>query len=1012
VQITKPVLDPAGDYAWLISPQPYTHPNEPFTVEARVRTREATGNKFGIRINNNNGSTGSSSFIEIYIQDGYVSPDQENGGDYTYELDTAEWHDYRIVVNADKTYSLYVDGYLAFENVAPLVYTSNSGEYTVGADLIKFGADSWDSCDMDIEYAKVANGALIPPAKPAINKVTLNPVSQELGETSIYVTVETSLFEDGDKVKLTLLDGDKNPLYTSVTDTVSVSDNAASATLSASGLPIGYYFVKAEAVDDASVPARYVSYQVKRATSTIGTEKPDLPDFEPIGYTIEHDDYTINPTREMNFPSIVDTNEHWDAEAAGGPPKARYYLFFSPHNAPGGVYVAWSESLYGPWEEPGSKDSPVNPVIENKWSSYYNVSHVSSPDVIWNDTFGQYFLYFHGENDVTRYATSYNLVNWTYGGVAVVAKDFHSSAGEASYARVFKHEIPGLGNSYVMTIMISDSTRPGQRKIYYAYSSDGKTWTAAKEALLRPDNSKAPDGISYDATEMGGLNFSGAFFLPWEDKDGSTRYLALAHASTGDMYVFEVGEGFDNEKHWGYFYESKGENNSTGWNNEDNYPDFGRASAPVLIQDDGGVWHMFYEAGRRLNNNIVHAVETFSVEFVTNVDGVTIEPISRALGNVPIEEPERMENEGYEFGGWFTDGDFTSRWDFETSLTSDIILYAKWTQEGEGSSGEPESGGEGSSGEPESESESPSSEPESEGESPSGEPESESASPSSESESESESPSSESESESASSSIRLPINTPGFNTRPVAPPTNSSVPANISNELGSGSEQVSGILANSPSIEKHPSDITEIRSVAGVVAEELNKLGLFVGTETTAEGIPTFELRRPLTRLEALTLVVRLLGLEKTAGSYQGDNTFTDVPAWGDRITAYAYSIGITVGINDAHTLFAPNKTVTYQEFTAFLLRVLEYYEKNGDFEYSQALQKAMDIGMYSSAEAQSINNQAEYLRADAVIAITDVLLANIHNNENRLIEKLVLQGVITKDGASSFIEYLSRLYN
>ena len=34
--------------------------------------------------------------------------------------------------------------------------------------------------------------------------------------------------------------------------------------------------------------------------------------------------------------------------------------------------------------------------------------------------------------------------------------------------------------------------------------------------------------------------------------------------------------------------------------------------------------------------------------------------------------------EGYTFIGWYTDKDYKNKYDFNTKITSDITLYAKW----------------------------------------------------------------------------------------------------------------------------------------------------------------------------------------------------------------------------------------------------------------------------------------------------------------------------------------------
>jgi hypothetical protein len=78
---------------------------------------------------------------------------------------------------------------------------------------------------------------------------------------------------------------------------------------------------------------------------------------------------------------------------------------------------------------------------------------------------------------------------------------------------------------------------------------------------------------------------------------------------------------------------------------------------------------------------------------------------------------------------------------------------------------------------------------------------------------------------------------------------------------------------------------------------------------------------------------------------------------WGDRYAAYAFNAGITTGVNNEHTLFASDRSVTFQEFTALLLRVLGYSEAKGDFIYEQAIQnkKALTQGCSTCSTNQHL---------------------------------------------------------
>jgi hypothetical protein len=202
-----------------------------------------------------------------------------------------------------------------------------------------------------------------------------------------------------------------------------------------------------------------------------------------------------------------------------------------------------------------------------------------------------------------------------------------------------------------------------------------------------------------------------------------------------------------------------------------------------------------------------------------------------------------------------------------------------------------------------------------------------------------------------------------------------------------------------------------MNQLSNSVANSLFDLKLFMGTGTGTAGEPVFELERQMTRMEAIALIIRLMGLEEQANAFTDPNPFGDTPAWGDRIAAFAYSQGITVGVNQAHTLLNANGFVSYQEFTTFLLRILGYEEKNNDFTFGAARDKAKEVGLFSSAETEYFTGH-EYVRGSAVVNMADVLLTNTKSSNQKLIDQLVARGVISRSGADTFIENVSKVYN
>lgn len=51
--------------------------------------------------------------------------------------------------------------------------------------------------------------------------------------------------------------------------------------------------------------------------------------------------------------------------------------------------------------------------------------------------------------------------------------------------------------------------------------------------------------------------------------------------------------------------------------------------------------------------------------------------------NTPVDKPADPVDDGYTFHGWYTDKDCTTAFDFNTPITADMTLYAKWTKNAE-----------------------------------------------------------------------------------------------------------------------------------------------------------------------------------------------------------------------------------------------------------------------------------------------------------------------------------------
>ncbi len=294
------------------------------------------------------------------------------------------------------------------------------------------------------------------------------------------------------------------------------------------------------------------------AASPAAAAVPGFPAFTRLGAALDKSALAYNPTNEIIFPSV--------RNVAGKVqnPLGNWYMYYAPHDPPGGICLAYADSLEGPWREYSG-----NPIISRTWSPHYSVSHVSSPHAVWNAADGRIYLYFHGENTTTRVATSADGRNFTYGGTVLHTGMLPSNVTEASYARVFPH--PTKSDTHIMLFM---GMQAGTRKIFIGWSNQlASGWQFKQDPLISP------------AAGEGG-QLSGAHY--WSRNGGGH---VVYHSGAGTIHVADVGTSFDRENHLGVLYSE---------------PVATRAAAPSFAEE-GGRLYMFYEAGQRANTNIAIA---------------------------------------------------------------------------------------------------------------------------------------------------------------------------------------------------------------------------------------------------------------------------------------------------------------------------------------------------------------------------------------------------------------------
>lgn len=171
-------------------------------------------------------------------------------------------------------------------------------------------------------------------------------------------------------------------------------------------------------------------------------------------------------------------------------------------------------------------------------------------------------------------------------------------------------------------------------------------------------------------------------------------------------------------------------------------------------------------------------------------------------------------------------------------------------------------------------------------------------------------------------------------------------------------------------------------------ADRLKTLRLFKGTGSG------YDLAREGSRLEALVMLIRLLGKEEAALSGTWKHPFTDVPAWADKYVGYAYETGLTDGVSK--TKFGTG-TASAQMYFTFVLRALGETDAEDYKIYDHAFELMGASGILSTENDPYEICTRSFWRADMVVVSYRALFTKAASGET-LGEKLIADGVFTSD--------------
>ncbi len=160
----------------------------------------------------------------------------------------------------------------------------------------------------------------------------------------------------------------------------------------------------------------------------------------------------------------------------------------------------------------------------------------------------------------------------------------------------------------------------------------------------------------------------------------------------------------------------------------------------------------------------------------------------------------------------------------------------------------------------------------------------------------------------------------------------------------------------------------------------LKQLGVIKGD---AEG--NLNEKEKLTREQAITTVVRLMGKEKEALATKYAPTFNDVPAdsWAKPYITYAEMKEWTNGIKVGE--FGYGQNLTTKQYVTYMLRVLGY----GDTPYDKSMIQAAKLGLLDNVVATK--GSAIIKRADVFVIMKNTLNTKPKDSEKQLIYVLGL---------------------
>ena len=181
---------------------------------------------------------------------------------------------------------------------------------------------------------------------------------------------------------------------------------------------------------------------------------------------------------------------------------------------------------------------------------------------------------------------------------------------------------------------------------------------------------------------------------------------------------------------------------------------------------------------------------------------------------------------------------------------------------------------------------------------------------------------------------------------------------------------------------------------ASDAADKLYTLGLLSGIGSNTDGSPDFALDRPVTRAEAIVIVVKLIGKETEALEGSTEAPYIGVPDWATPYVGFAYGNDLLKSV--CNTFYGVGNYIPAGEFAHILHQAVRYVS-----EIDLSPDDSSVLASDAESAGKSGNTEASvFLRGDMALIALNALTISNSGSDKTLCSWLIDAGVITQSAA------------